>query len=544
MSGDQQLGAIQGQVSSLYVTNIPPQINESDLFAVYSSNDSTNRIQALRIVRGQDGQAKYAYLNFASPEEALDVLNTMNYRTFGDYEITLAKNIKPQSLNPSANLYISSFSGKVANKDLHDAFSAFGPIASACTRVIDANGVEKFSAYVQYESTESADAAIASIQQNGLQLPGGRVERVTIDRFKPRSARENQFTNVFVRNFPINFNADQFKALAERYGSVTSVYLPQTFAPKPGTTAPSQTGFGFANYASAEDARKAIQALNEEVVGEFKLQAFKAKDRVARRREVDENSAKYSRSDNTTRYNRGYQSQPRSSSILLKNMPADMTLAQISEKLAAFGEIISLNKRANFNSYICKFAKPEMASAAHAALSKQYAVTFYVSQGGFQRKQRQPFQQRRPRHHRQYPRYPYPFPPYGFAPVPAGQYGYMQQGVPQHPQGPHPGVPQQHPGRMQTRRHRMQQEQQQQPQQQMQQQPQQPSGPLSEDERQQLGSTLYYKIAGLVEQNTELTSKITGMLLELPVDDVRALVGNDAALADKIKEARQVLQQQ
>lgn len=543
MSVDQQLGAMQGQVNSLYVTNIPPQISEADLFQVFSE-DGANLIQSLRIVRIDD-KARYAYLNFGTPDEALQVLTKMNYKEHDGHCITLQKNIKPQSLNAQANLYVSNFSGKVSDKDLNESFSQFGSVVSVRPRSIEANDQVKFVAYVQFETVEAADAALAEVGANGLKLPNGTVEKVAIDRFKPRSAREHSFTNVFVRNFPINFTSDQFKALAERFGRVTSVYLPPTVPNKPGTTAPSQTGFGFANYESASEALQAIEKLNQEVIGDFKLQAFEAKDRQTRRREVDETSAKFKHPNSGHRQQSRYQQRQPTSQLKITHLKPEMTYAHVSEKLSQYGEILQLNKY--HDSFVCRFAKPEEAAAARNALLKTWTMSFYYREHG--NRHGQP--QRRPYGHRQryqnqrpYRRNYYGYPPYHpaphhYHPYPP-QYGYMQ------------GMPPQGPQRFNTRRNRQNQQNQHQGmmnnQNQQQQMPQQPQGPLSEEERQTLGSQLYYAIDTQVGGNTELTSKITGMLLELPGEDVRALVADAAINPDhlhaKINEARTVLQQQ
>lgn len=533
MSGEQQLGA-SGQVSSLYVTNIPPTITETELYGVYSTPDAASRISALRIVRAAGGEAKYAYLNFASPEEALEVLNTMNHKVFGDHEIVLAKNIKPATLSKHANLFVSGFSKPISNKDIFTAFSAYGPIASACIRVRTFDNVQKVFAYVQFETEQAAAAAIAAVQANGLQLPDGTIERVTIGPFISRADRQTHFTNVFVRNFPINFNADQFKMLAEKYGPVTSVYVPAQFAPKPGTQQPSDTGYGFANYASPADAIRAIEGLNTEVVGDKKLEAFKAQARSARKRELEEKSKQYLKSAprrNNKPFNQGYHHRSGvTQSIFLRGLPADMGIANLTAKLQEFGTILSLNTRpVPPNSFICKFSRPEEATAARDGLSKIYDVQLSFpkpkSHFGYPRRPRYP--------PRQYRGYPPPFPMYGFPGAYPPHYG-MPHPHPHHPQQ-HPHHPQQ-PHRMNTRRQR-----------QATQAPAAspaampaPSGPLSDEERQHLGSQLYYKI-NESEPNVDITSRITGMLLELPADDVRGLVTNPEALRQKIDEAREVL---
>eukprot|EP00461_Guttulinopsis_vulgaris_P001249 UN01249 len=561
----------QGQVNSLYVAKLPESINESELFNLF--NDANNPITSLRIVRNAEHKPCYGYLNFNTPEQALAVLKQSNFKVHDGVEIVLAKNAKPAQYDPNANIYTSGqFPAEIRTKLFYDYYCQFGEVASLQVR----NKPEKTSIYVQFETVEAAQAAIEATKTE-LTLEG-QTYAVKTEVFKPRAQREQKFTNVFVRNFPINFTQEQFQELASKYGTVTSVFMPERFPTKPGTTSPSPTGYAFANYQTPEDAQHAIEKLCEETIGDFKLQAFPAKDKDTRKREVESSTTQYRQTHPKTAggANRSYQNGPQNGpngqqqryparKIRIRNLPQGMELAELSKKVQPFGPVNNIRIFAAHNTAIVEFQTPQAAEKAMRGLVQEWQVSYYYN---FRRFHNGPYHRRyapngygqRFRSRRMMPHAMPPGPGY-FGPngYPQPQYGmvpnqYFQQYP--HPAGqPIPGGAAAAPGQQQTRYRSARQARganNQNPaaagaagaQQQAVAQVAAPQdAPLSDDERQQVGSRLYYAIQPLVGNDPDLTGKITGMLLELPPVEVRHLAQDTAVdmLTAKVNEARAVL---
>jgi len=514
MSGEpQQLLGLQG-AATLYVSNVPPQVDEIQLYDFFNRADS--QIVSVRIVRREPNTPGYAYLNFNSQEQAAEALKTQNYLPFHGYIICLAKNVKPHSLDPNANLYSSGYTVRPHEKDLADAFGVFGPVMSVRVREFQ----NKYSAYVQFETTEAANNALAQIQVSGIKI-GEQEEKINIAPFRSRSDRQNLFTNVFVRNFPANFQREQFRYLAEEYGKVTSVYFPTSYGSKPGSNEPSPTGFGFANYESPEDARNAIIELSKRTIGDFQLQAFQAKDRDARARELAATKNQYVSNNQRPRPNvQRFRNAPLASSLTVYVQP-NVTMQTLYSQLPQM--TIKGSFELSHNRFVVHFHTPEAANAARLQLSQFYKVAFRYPRPSY------PKRQNYPRYHH----YPYDQNFYNMHPQaqmrPRQTHPHHNQHNQQYPRHHH----QQHP---QQQHHHQQQQQH------PQHHPQQPqSQSLSDEERQTLGSELYYKIQDHVNGDEALTSKITGMLLELQADEIRALVRDEAAIREKVHEARQIL---
>lgn len=67
------------------------------------------------------------------------------------------------------NIFIKNLHKSITNAALLDTFSAFGNIVS-CKVELDPTGVSKGYGYVNFETQEEADQAIAKV--NGMQIAG------------------------------------------------------------------------------------------------------------------------------------------------------------------------------------------------------------------------------------------------------------------------------------------------------------------------------------------------------------------------------------
>jgi len=76
------------------------------------------------------------------------------------------------------------------------------------------------------------------------------------DRMSKFEEMKANFTNIYVKNIEPEASDDEFRALFEKYGDITSASLARDPDGK-------SRGFGFVNYANHEDASKAVDELNE-----------------------------------------------------------------------------------------------------------------------------------------------------------------------------------------------------------------------------------------------------------------------------------------
>jgi len=92
------------------------------------------------------------------------------------------------------------------NKELEELCENYGKIESSTIR-IDNDGNSLGYGYVQFSKVEEANSCIAAL--NGKNI---REKILEVVKFKPRSKREKNQCNLYVKNFPANFDIPRCEA--------------------------------------------------------------------------------------------------------------------------------------------------------------------------------------------------------------------------------------------------------------------------------------------------------------------------------------------
>lgn len=142
----------------------------------------------------------------------------------------------------------------IDHKALHETFSSFGNILS-CKIAVDGTGQSKGYGFVQFDSGEAAQNAIDKL--NGMLIND---KQVFVGHFLRKQERDtaqskSKFTNVFVKNLSESTTDDDLKNIFGEYGTITSAVVMKEGDGK-------SKCFGFVNFENADDAAKAVDALN------------------------------------------------------------------------------------------------------------------------------------------------------------------------------------------------------------------------------------------------------------------------------------------
>lgn len=210
--------------ASLYVGELHPDVTEALLFDLFKQVGPVASIRVCRdaITRRSLG---YAYINFHSVGDADRALDTLNYAPIAGKPCRIMWSHRDPAKRKSGlgNVFIKNLDKSIDHQNVYDTFSDFGNILS-CKVELDEAGESRGYGYVHYETEEEADSAIAKV--NGMIL-AGRV--VSVSKFKPKKEREREiqsnFTNVFVKNLPNEFNDQQLRELFANYGEIQSCVL-------------------------------------------------------------------------------------------------------------------------------------------------------------------------------------------------------------------------------------------------------------------------------------------------------------------------------
>jgi len=239
------------QFASLYVGDLSPDVTEAMLYEIFNSVGPVGSIRVCRdsVTRRSLG---YGYVNFHSVSDAERALDTLNYSSIKGRACRIMWSQRDPSLRKSGvgNIFVKNLDRNIDNKALYDTFSLFGNILS-CKVASDANGKSRGYGFVHYETEEAAKQSIERV--NGMQIGEKTVE---VTRFLKRDERDApvvNFTNIYVKNVPADFDEEKLKSMFGGYGTITSEAIMED---------KQNRKFCFINYETTEAAQKAVEEMN------------------------------------------------------------------------------------------------------------------------------------------------------------------------------------------------------------------------------------------------------------------------------------------
>jgi len=226
-------------------------------------------------------------------------------------------------------LVVQNLDKAIDHKALHDTFSSFGQILS-CKIATDGSGQSKGYGFVQFDAEDSAQNAIDKL--NGMLMND---KQVFVGHFLRKQDRDNvlsktKFNNVYVKNLSESFTEDDLKNEFGAYGIITSAVLMRDADGR-------SKCFGFVNFENAEDAAKAVEALNGKKVDDKEWYVGKAQKKSEREQELKgrfEQTVKESVVDKFQGLN-----------LYLKNLDDSITDEKLKEMFSEFGTITSYKVR-------------------------------------------------------------------------------------------------------------------------------------------------------------------------------------------------------
>ena len=135
------------------------------------------------------------------------------------------------------------------SKELHDFFSQYGKVFS-CKVKYDNMGKCKGYGYVQFDTKEQAEAALAGANEKDLK--GSKIQVVPFKTREARNAGITKYNNLFVKCIPKTYTNENLKSLFSTIGVIISAVVVNDPA-NPG----KNKGFGFVCFKTPEEAKTA-----------------------------------------------------------------------------------------------------------------------------------------------------------------------------------------------------------------------------------------------------------------------------------------------
>ncbi|XVF36312.1 hypothetical protein REPUB_Repub19eG0047300 [Reevesia pubescens] len=272
-------GGAQFMPTSLYVGDLDVTVTDEQLFEFFSQ---VAQVVSVRVCRdlATGRSLGYGYVNYNNPRDAARALDLLNFTPLNNKPIRIMYSQRDPSLRKSgaANIFIKNLDKSIDHKALHDTFSAFGNILS-CKISTDGFGQSKGYGFVQFDNEESAQNAIDKL--NGMLIND---RQVFVGHFLRKQERETalnktKFKNVYVKNLSESTTDEDLKIIFGEYGEITSAVVMRDADGK-------SKCFGFINFENADDAAKAVEALNGKKFEEKEWYVGKAQKKFEREHEL------------------------------------------------------------------------------------------------------------------------------------------------------------------------------------------------------------------------------------------------------------------
>ncbi|KAL8833717.1 MAG: hypothetical protein Q9170_004116 [Blastenia crenularia] len=321
-------GGNQPHSASLYVGELDPAVTEAMLFELFSSIGQVASIRVCRdaVTRRSLG---YAYVNYNNTADGERALEELNYTIIKGHACRIMWSQRDPALRKTGqgNVFIKNLDTAIDNKALHDTFAAFGTILS-CKVAQDEFGNSKGYGFVHYETGEAATNAIKHV--NGMLL---NEKKVFVGHHIPRKDRDSKFdemkanfTNIYVKNIEAETTDEEFRAMFEKYGKITSASIARD------QETGKNRGFGFVNYIDHGDASKAVEELHDKDFKGQNLYVGRAQKKHEREEELRK-QYEAARAEKVSKY--------QGVNLYVKNLDDDIDDDKLREIFAAAGTITS-----------------------------------------------------------------------------------------------------------------------------------------------------------------------------------------------------------
>ncbi|XP_042007943.1 polyadenylate-binding protein 8-like [Salvia splendens] len=354
----------QFQTTSLYVGDLDFNVTDSQLYDLFNS---VGQVVSVRVCRelGTQRSLGYGYVNYANPQDAARALELLNFTPLNSKSIRVMYSHRDPSVRKSgmANIFIKNLDKTIDNKALHDTFSSFGNILS-CKIATDPHGQSKGYGFVQFDTEEAAQSAIDKL--NGMLIND---KQVYVGHFLRKQERDTtqanaKFNNVFVKNLADTITDDDLKTTFGEYGVITSAVVMRDADGK-------SKCFGFVNFEHADDAAKAVEALNGKKFDDKEWYVGKAQKKSERENELK------SRFEQTTRET--VDKFP-GVNLYVKNLDDSIDDDRLRELFSGFGTITSCKvmrdpSGISRGSGFVAFSSPEEASRALTEMNGKMLIS-------------------------------------------------------------------------------------------------------------------------------------------------------------------------
>eukprot|EP00475_Leptophrys_vorax_P022590 TRINITY_DN3076_c0_g1_i1.p2 TRINITY_DN3076_c0_g1~~TRINITY_DN3076_c0_g1_i1.p2 ORF type:complete len:642 (-),score=55.01 TRINITY_DN3076_c0_g1_i1:177-2102(-) len=253
-------------VGNIFIKNLDESIDHK---ALHDTFNAFGNILSCKIATMPDGKSKgYGFVHFESEEGANLAIEKVNGMLLEGKKVFVGKFLKKNERDSDSsqprftNCFIKNLDTEVSDDELAAKFREVGPITNAVV-MRDEAGKSKGFGFVNYEDPAHAQEAVDKLNNTPL-----GAKNVFVSRAQKKAEREqllrkqyeekkmerlnkSQNTNLYVKNLEEAVDDDLLRAEFAAFGTITSAKVMRD-------DKGNSRGFGFVNFATSDEAARAI----------------------------------------------------------------------------------------------------------------------------------------------------------------------------------------------------------------------------------------------------------------------------------------------
>lgn len=285
-------------LGNVFIKNLDKQLDNRHLNDTFSA---FGNIVSCKVAADDAGVSKgYGYVQYETKEEAENAISKVNGMLICDKKVFVGHFVPKQEREKSINSDVTFTNVFVKNlpedcDDLKPMFEKFGKITSTVV-MKDANGKSKMFGFVNFETHEAADKAVAELNNKKIgdkEIYVGRAEkkarreaemRRKLEMRRAEQQAKYQGVNLYVKNLDETIDDDKLRTEFAQFGTITSAKVMVD-------EKKNSKGFGFVCFSTPEEATKAVTGMNQQMIAQKPIYVALHQTREVRRAQLQQQFA-------------------------------------------------------------------------------------------------------------------------------------------------------------------------------------------------------------------------------------------------------------
>eukprot|EP00162_Nutomonas_longa_P012117 comp20919_c0_seq1/m.43596 comp20919_c0_seq1/g.43596 ORF comp20919_c0_seq1/g.43596 comp20919_c0_seq1/m.43596 type:complete len:646 (-) comp20919_c0_seq1:256-2193(-) len=282
-------------VGNVFIKNLDKEIDNKALHDTFSQFGA---IRSCKVAMDEKGQPKgYGFVNFETEEAARTAIEKVNGMLINNKKVFVGlfqkrhERLGPDVESKFTNVFVKNLDPSVDDAKLEAMFTKYGKITSHVIMKGD-DGSNRGFGFVNFENPEDAKKACEALhgsQVGDKQLWVSRAQkkserqaelRAQFEKARLERIQKYQGVNLFVKNIDESIDDDKLRTEFSAYGGITSAKVMRDDKGE-------SKGFGFVCYTTPEEATKAVTEMNGKMLGSKPIFVALAQRKEVRRAQLE-----------------------------------------------------------------------------------------------------------------------------------------------------------------------------------------------------------------------------------------------------------------